>query len=290
MEQSTGPASWVKDVTDRDFQREVIEKSRTVPVVVDLWAPWCGPCKQLGPLLERLAAEGGGKWILAKVNVDESPQVARALGVQSIPLVLAFKDADIVSEFVGAQPETVVRQFVERLVPDEARRLVGEALQLAQRGDTAGAETKLREVTALFPDNAPAAVTLAKLLASAGRDDDALKALDDCTATGPAAAEVEQAKAALRLRGSATGDEGALRARLEADPKDHQARVELGRLLSASGRFEEALAILLEAVRLDRNFDDGAARKAMLDVFALLGRENPLVDKYQRELSRLLFS
>ena len=288
MEQST--ASWVKDVTDRDFQSEVIEKSRTVPVVVDLWAPWCGPCKQLGPLLERLAAEGGGKWILAKVNVDESPQVARALGVQSIPLVLAFKDADIVSEFVGAQPENVIRQFIERLVPDEARRLVGEALQLAQRGDTAGAETKLREVTQLFPENATAAVSLAKVLAAGGRDDDAMKVLDECTATGPAAAEVEQARAALRLRGGVDGDEGALRARLEADPKDHQARIDLGRLLSASGRFEEALAVLLESVRLDRNFDDAAARKAMLDVFALLGRENPLVDKYQRALSRLLFS
>jgi putative thioredoxin len=288
MEQIT--ASWVKDVTDRDFQSEVIEKSRTVPVVVDLWAPWCGPCKQLGPLLERLAAEGDGKWILAKVNVDESPQVARALGVQSIPLVLAFKDADIVSEFVGAQPENVIRQFIERLVPDEARRLVGEALQLAQRGDTAGAETKLREVTQLFPENATAAVSLAKVLVAGGRDDDAMKVLDDCTATGPAAAEVEQARAALRLRGGVNGDEGALRARLEADPKDHQARIELGRLLSASGQFEEALAVLLESVRLDRNFDDAAARKAMLDVFALLGREHELVDKYQRELSRLLFS
>lgn len=289
MDQSTASA-WVKDVTDRDFQREVIEKSRTVPVVVDLWAPWCGPCKQLGPLLERLAAEGGGKWILAKVNVDESPQVARALGVQSIPLVLAFKDADIISEFVGAQPENVVRQFIERLVPDEARRLVGEALQLAQRGDGVAAEAKLREVLALFPDNAPAAVTLAKVLAASGRDDDAMKVLDDSTATGPAAAEIEQAKAALRLRGGVNGDEAALRARIAADAKDQQARIDLGRLLSASGRFEEALALLLESVRLDRGFDEGAARKAMLDVFALLGRENPLVDKYQRELSRLLFS
>ena len=289
MEQSTA-SSWVKDVTDRDFQREVIEKSRTVPVVVDLWAPWCGPCKQLGPLLERLAAEGGGKWILAKVNVDESPQVARALGVQSIPLVLAFNDADIISEFVGAQPENVVRQFVERLVPDEARRLIGEALQLAQRGDTAGAETKLREVTTVFPDNASGAVTLAKLLASTDRDDEAMKVLDDCTAVGPAAAEIEQTRAALRLRGSVDGDEGALRARIEADPKDLQARVDLGRLLTAMGRFEDALALLLETVRLDRNFNEAAARKAMLDVFALLGRENELVDKYQRELSRLLFS
>ncbi len=286
MEQST----WVKDVTDRDFQREVIEKSRTVPVVVDLWAPWCGPCKQLGPVLERLAAEGGGKWILAKVNVDESPQVARALGVQSIPLVIAFKDGDIASEFVGAQPEQVVRQFIERLVPDEARRLTGEAIQLATRGDAAGAEARFREALKGYPDYAPASVGLANLLAGAGRQDDAMAVLDASTATGPMAAEIEQMRASLRLRAGVDGDEAALRARVEADPKDLQARIDLGRLLSASGRYEEALTMLLEAVRRDRNFDDAAARKAMLDVFALLGREDPLVDRFQRELSRLLFS
>jgi len=286
MEQST----WVKDVTDRDFQREVIEKSRTVPVVVDLWAPWCGPCKQLGPVLERLAAEGGGKWILAKVNVDESPQVARALGVQSIPLVIAFKDGDVASEFVGAQPEQVVRQFIERLVPDEARRLTGEAIQLVTRGDAAGAEARFREALKGFPDYAPASVGLANLLAGAGRQDDAMAVLDASTATGAMAAEIEQMRASLRLRAGADGDEAGLRARVEADPKDLQARIDLGRLLSASGRYEEALAMLLEAVRRDRNFDDAAARKAMLDVFALLGREDPLVERYQRELSRLLFS
>ena len=286
MEQST----WVKDVTDRDFQREVIEKSRTVPVVVDLWAPWCGPCKQLGPLLERLAAEGGGKWILAKVNVDESPQVARALGVQSIPLVIAFKDGDIATEFVGAQPEPVVRQFIERLVPDEARRLTLEGMQLAQRGDAAGAEARFRAALEGFPEHAPASVALADLLAAAGRDDDAMAVLDASTATGPAAGEIEQARAALRMRAGVDGDEAALRARIEADPKDLQAAIDLGRLLSASGRTEEALALLLDAVRRDRNFADAAARKAMLDIFALLGREDPLVDRYQRELSRLLFS
>jgi putative thioredoxin len=286
MEQST----WVKDVTDRDFQREVIERSRTVPVVVDLWAPWCGPCKQLGPVLERLAAEGGGKWILAKVNVDESPQVARALGVQSIPLVIAFKDGDIASEFVGAQPEQVVRQFIERLVPDEARRLTGEAIQLATHGDAAGAEARFREALQRFPEHAPASVGLANLLAGAGRQDDAMAVLDASTATGPMANEIEQARAALRLRAGVDGDEAGLRARIDADPKDLQARIDLGRLLSASGRYEDALAMLLEAVRRDRNFADAAARKAMLDVFALLGREDPLVDRYQRELSRLLFS
>lgn len=288
MEQSIG--TWVKDVTDHDFQREVIERSRTVPVVVDLWAPWCGPCKTLGPLLERLAAEGGGKWILAKVNVDESPQVARALGVQSIPLVLAFKDADIVSEFVGAQPESVVRQFIDRVVPDEARRLTGEAAALAARGDVAGAEARYRAVLELFPEHAAASVALAELLAAADRADDAVAVLDASTATGPAAAAIEQARAALRMRAAAEGDEEGLRARLAADPKDLQARIDLGRLLSASGRHEDALALLLDAVRQDRNYDDAAARKTMLDIFALLGREDPLVDRYQRELSRLLFS
>lgn len=284
--------SWVKDVTDRDFQIEVLEKSRSVPVVVDLWAPWCGPCRTLGPLLERLAAEYGGRFILAKLNVDENPHVARALGVQSIPLVIAFKNGDVVSEFVGAQPESVVRQFLERLVPDEARRLGAEAAALAQRGDLAGAEERYRAVLARFPDHAASAIALARLLAAAERHDDALAVLDACTATGAAARDVEQARAALRMAAGATpgADEAALRARLAADEGDLQARIDLGRLLSASGRHEEALAMLLEAVRRDRNFADAAARKLMLDIFALLGREHPLVDRYQRELSRLLFS
>ena len=288
MEQST--STWVKDVTDRDFQREVIEKSRTVPVVVDLWAPWCGPCKALGPLLERLAAEYGGKFILAKVNVDESPQVAQALGVQSIPLVIAFKNGDIATEFVGAQPENVVRQFIEHLVPDEAKRLTVEAAQLAARGDSAGAETRFRAALERVPEYAAASVGLAKLLADAGRDGDAMAVLDASPATGPAAAEIEQARAALRMRTVANGDESALRERLAADPKDLQVRIDLGRLLSASGRHEEGLELLLQAVRQDRTFDDGAARKAMLDIFALLGRADPLAERYQRELSRLLFS
>ncbi len=284
--------SWVKDVTDRDFQVEVLERSRKVPVVVDLWAPWCGPCRTLGPLLERIAAEYGGRFILAKVNVDESPHVARALGVQSIPLVIAFKNGEVVSEFVGAQPETVVRQFIEHLVPDEARRLAAEAAALAQRGDLAGAEERYRAVLARFPDHAPTAIALARLLAGADRLDDALAVLDACTATGPAARDVEQARAALRLTsgGTPSADEAALRARLAADEGDLQARIDLGRLLSTSGRYEEALAMLLEAVRRDRNFADAAARKLMLDIFALLGREHSLVDRYQRELSRLLFS
>ena len=286
MEQST----WVKDVTDRDFQSEVIEKSRTVPVVVDLWAPWCGPCRTLGPLLERLAAEYGGKFILAKVNVDESPQVAQALGVQSIPLVIAFKGGDIATEFVGAQPENVVRQFIEHLVPDEARRLTIEAQQLDAGGDKAGAEARYRAALASFPEHAPASIGLATLLADAERADDAMAVLDASTATGPAAREIEQARAALRMRAGVDGDETALRARLEADPKDLQARIDLGRLLSASGRHEEALGMLLEAVRIDRNFADAAVRKALLDIIALLGREDPLAERYQRELSRLLFS
>jgi putative thioredoxin len=286
MEQST----WVKDVTDHDFQREVLEKSRTVPVVLDLWAPWCGPCRTLGPLLERLAAEYDGKFVLAKLNVDENPHVARALGVQSIPLVIAFKDGDVASEFVGAQPEPVVRQFLERLVPDEAKRLVAEAVALATRGDVLDAEERYRDALARYPEHPGAAVGLAKLLAKLGRDADALAVLDASTATGPGAREVDQARAELRMKSGVEGDEATLRARLEADPKDLQARIDLGRLLCASGRNEEGLDLLLDAVRRDRTFADAAARKAMLDVFALLGREDPLVDRYQRELSRLLFS
>jgi putative thioredoxin len=283
----------VKDVRDADFERAVLEESRRRPVVVDFWAPWCGPCRTLGPLLERLAQEARGGFLLAKVNVDESPQVAQAFQIRSIPAVIAFRDGRIVSEFVGAQPEPQVRRFVEALLPTEADRLVAEADDLAAKGHANAAEERYRGALAKSAHHGPALVGLARVLADRGAADEALSLLERVTGTPELEAEAERLAAELRTRAAAPAaggaDEAALRARLDADPRDLAARIDLGRLLAARRAYEDALGEWIAAVRQDPKFDDEAARKAILDVFSLLGPEHALTQRFRSELARALF-
>ncbi len=287
------PGRWTIDVTDQSFAAEVIERSKRTPVVVDFWAPWCAPCRTLGPLLERLAEKHGGAFVLARVDVDQNPAVARAAGVQSIPLVLAVRDGKVVSEFVGAQPAEAVEQFVAALLPDEAERLVDEAQALTAGGDAAAAEALLRRVLAERAAHPRASSALARLLDASGRTDEALALLETAAARASAeqAQEIQALLAELRTRVApiADGDEAVLRERIAADPADLQARLDLGRLLAAARRYEDALGELLEVVRRDRVFADDAARKAMIDVFTVLGRDHPVADRFQRELSSVLF-
>ncbi|MBU6281654.1 thioredoxin [bacterium] len=284
--------SWVIDVTDQTFEREVVERSRKVPVVVDFWAPWCGPCKTLGPLLEKLAAESRGAFVLAKVNVDENPMVARAAGVQSIPLVVALRDGQIVSEFVGAQPAATVQKFIQSVIGvDETAQWLDDAEKLAAT-DPASAERAYRAVLVKKPGHPKASLGLARLLAAAGRTDQA-KAVLQTAQADPDSPEAEMIATALRALAAAAAvspaEEQALRDKIAADPGDLASRIALGKLLAAGQRWDDALAELLEAVKRNRDFDEGAARKAMLDVFALLGRDNPVTSRYQRELSTVLF-
>jgi putative thioredoxin len=278
------------DVGDSDFEREVLVRSQETPVVVDFWAPWCGPCRTLGPLLERLAAEHAGAFVLAKVDVDQAPAVAQAFHIQSIPAVKGFRDGVVVSEFVGAQPEAVVRDFLRRVLPSEADRLTRDATALLAGGDAAAAEQKLRAALAVEPRHGRALVALARLLDDRGEIAEAIALLDRIVPGTPVAREAEQLAATLRTRLDGTGDEAALRARLDAEPGDLAARLELGRTLAALGRYEEALASLLEIVRRDRGFADDAARKAMVDIFAALGPEHPVTERYRSELAKTLFS
>jgi putative thioredoxin len=277
------------DVGDDDFASRVLEASRRTPVVVDFWAPWCGPCRALGPLLERLAAEHAGEFVLAKVNVDESPRTAQRYGVRSIPAVIGVRDGAIVAEFVGAQPEANVRRFLAAVLPTEADRLAKEAVALAQAGDAAGAEAKLRLALERDARHGRALLGLAALLGARGQTQDALALLEKITGGELELAEAEKLAARLRTSSAPAQDEGALRARIARAPDDLAARIELGRALAASGRHEEALAELLEAVKRDAAFEDGAARKTMLDVFALLGGEHPLTQRFRAELGRALF-
>jgi putative thioredoxin len=288
---AAGTAPAVVDVGDADFAGEVIERSSRQPVIVDFWAPWCGPCRQLGPALERVVHAQGGAVRLAKVNVDESPQVARRFGVQSIPLVIAFKNGAPVAEFVGAQPESVLRRFVAGLLPSEADKLVAEAVELHAGGHANAAEERLRGALAQDPRHPEALLALARVLGEGGKAAEALALLERISAA-PAPVEQAAEKLAAELRtakDAPTADLAALRARAAAAPDDLAAQLELGRALAAAGRYEEALPVLLSIVERDKSFADEAARKAMVDVFGVLGSDHPLVPEYRRKLSSVLF-
>jgi putative thioredoxin len=209
------------DITDATFEQDVLERSKQVPVVVDLWAPWCGPCKTLGPIIEKVVGDTAGKVELAKVNVDENPQVSRAFQVQSIPAVYALKDGKVVDGFIGAQPEAVVKKFVETLLPTEEET---EVQQLLRAGDA----ESLRRVLDLEPDNEQAIVALAELLVAEGRNDDALELL----ARIPETAETRRVAAQARLGTAPPTDDvderlGALLPQVKADESARQQFVDL---------------------------------------------------------------
>lgn len=272
-----------RDVTDESFAEEVIERSRTVPVVVDLWAPWCGPCRALGPVLERVAEAAAGAFDLVKINVDENPMVAGQLGARSIPLVIAFKGGQPVASFVGAQPEGAVRQFVAQLLPTDEDRQVEDAVAARDQGRSADAETLLRTVLDKDVRHEKARLTLAELLGDTGRVDEALAVL----AKADPSPAVDQLRSTLRLAAAEDEDLEALQAKAEAGDLD--AAVRLGNALAARGDAGGALETLLNAVKAAPHANDGAAKQAMLDVFNVLGNAHPLVKEYRGKLARALF-
>jgi len=280
---------WVLEVTDATFDAEVIERSRRVPVVVDFWAPWCGPCRTLGPILERLAAEHQGALVVAKINVDENPGIAGELGIRSIPAVKAVRDGEIVDEFVGALPEPAVRQFLQRLMPTEADRAAAAGQKAENDGDVAAAEAHYARALEGDPNHPAARLGIGRLLASSDPDR-ALTELDRVLPGTAERTEAERIAARLRLSAADGGGETELRTRVERDPADSEARLKLARLLAAKQEYEPALVQLLELIRRDRSFDDEAGRKAMLDVFNVLGPRHPLTERYRGELARVLFS
>jgi putative thioredoxin len=282
-------SEWVREVTDATFEREVLEQSKSVPVVVDFWAPWCGPCRVLGPLLERLAEEFQGEFVLAKVDVDENPAVASAFGIRSIPAVKAFRDGEIVAEFVGAAPESTVRAFLERVLPSEADRLAERGAEAEARGDLEEAERLYRQALASDVNHPRARLGLGRSLL--GRDDAAaLAELERVLEGTPERAEADRLAARLRLgRGGADGGED-LERRVASDPTDLEARLLLARQLAARQDYEGALRHFLEIVRRDRDYADQAARRGMLDIFEVLGPDHPLTQRFRDDLAKVLFS
>jgi putative thioredoxin len=282
------PGPHVFDVTEADFEARVLERSRQVPVVVDFWAPWCGPCRTLGPLLDRLAAEHGGAFEVAKVNIDENPGLAAAFRVQSIPMVIGLRDRQLAGHFVGAQPEAAVRDFLARLLPTAAEQAAGHGTTLLAAGRTAEAEAAFRDVLTDDPRNEAALLGLATILAGRDELDEAL-ALLDRVAPGPQRQAADRLAAAIRIRQSGAGDIEGLRATLAERPDDLEARLALAQALAAAGLYEEALQHYLAIVQRDRGFRDDAARKAMIDIFDLLGPDSDLTDRFRSELAKALF-
>jgi putative thioredoxin len=282
----TAQSAHVRDADETTFQREVIERSRQVPVVVDFWAAWCGPCRFLGPVLERLAASANGQWELVKVDVDRNPRLAAQYRVQSIPAVKAFRDGRVVDEFIGALPEAQVRAWLARIVPSAADRLTAEGRAAEERGDRAAAEQAYRAALREDPRHAAAAIGLARVLLARDALDEAEQVVTPVQ-SDPAA---QRLLARIRFRRAAkSANFAALKGRVEANPRDVAAHYELGLALAGDEAYTAALEHLLEAVRLDRKYANDGARRAMIDIFNLLGDEDPRTQEYRRRLATVLF-
>ncbi len=284
------------DTTTATFRRDVLEPSMQRPVLVDFWAPWCGPCKQLAPILERVVKAAKGKVALVKMNIDEHPDVAGQLGISSIPAVVAFQRGRPVDGFVGAMPESQIKGFIERLVgPVEGEGeadALAEAEALLAEGDLAGAEALLRALATEEPPNARAVAELCRLYVATGRLDEARDLLADLPgalardpAIAGAAAALENAEAASDL-----GEIDNLRQRVSFNPNDLQAVFDLALALNAKGLREEAADALLDIIRKDRSWNDDGARKQLLQFFEAWGPMDKAAIGARRRLSALLFS
>ena len=278
------------DVTQENFNEIVLNAPAGTPVIVDFWAPWCGPCRALKPILEKLAESYAGKFILAKVNSDENTALAAKYGVRGIPNVKAFKDGAIVDEFSGALPESAVREFIDRLVPSPGDALRVEALAIYANGDASAALEKLDTALQLDPANDRIRVAAAQILADSGRADEAARLIE---ALHPATrAEPETSALIARLEFlDKTRDlppAETLVQRIGANPDDLDARLKLAQRHVADSQYEPALEQLLEIIRRDRKFNDDAGRKTMLSILNLLGGQGELVSKYRRLMASAL--
>ena len=274
----------IQDISAAQFQQAVLQKSHEVPVVVDFWAEWCGPCKTLGPTLERLAAQANGDFVLAKVDVDQNQELAAQFNVQGIPTVIGFRDGAPVNQFTGALPENAIREWLTNLLPSELDQVVEQARDAAIAGNVETAERLFSAVLEQQPDHQEAGTGLAAMQIASGRHQEALILLGKLAVTD----EVERLQSAARLSASRGSDLSEIEQRLEAAPQDDRIRIELALALAGKAEYEPALDQLLSVVRARGDAKDDA-RKAMLDIFDVLGDGHPLTNTYRRQLASALF-
>lgn len=290
MSEPSTKSPWILDADEATFQQQAVERSREMLVVVDFWAAWCQPCRLLGPVLEKLAADGNGKFLLVKADVDQMPNIAAGFNVQSIPAVYAMRDGQLLDFFVGVRSEEQLRAWIDRLLPSAAETLVAEAKALAS-ADPTTAEAKFREAMALDVNLATARIGLGELLLDLGRADEARGIVDELERRGFLEPEAERLKARLHLGAPQSGgaDIAALKAAVAAAPGDLAAKIKLAEALAAQSQYEEALEIALTVVQAGKKEFVEPARQLMVDVFRLLPDDSELATTYRRRLSTALY-
>lgn len=289
----------IKDTTTANFTRDVLEASRQQPVLVDFWAPWCGPCKQLQPIIEKVVRESAGRVKLVKLNIDDHPSIPGQLGIQSIPAVVAFVDGRPADGFMGAVPESQVRQFIDKVAGPagadekaEIEALLAEAKTLFDAGDLDGAANLYSMLLQADPDNAAALAGIVECMIAVGQPENARQALSElpeAVAADPAIVAVvkklDQIEEARKL-----GDPAALEQALALDPDDHAARLNLAKIRNVEGDRQAAADHLLLIMKRDRTFDDDGARRELLQFFDVWGPKDPATVAARRKLSAILFS
>ncbi|WP_417250239.1 thioredoxin [Celeribacter sp.] len=297
--QAAAGGDLIKDVSEATFMADVVEASQTVPVIVDFWAPWCGPCKTLGPALEAAVKAAGGKVKMAKINVDENQGIAGQMRVQSIPTVYAFFQGQPVDGFQGAVPQSQIDEFISKLVAlggGEADNGLADAVAAAEEMLETGALVDAAQTFAAIlgedPENAAAFAGLANCHLASGQVDEAeatINGVPDAISADPAI-EAVRARIDLARKAESAGPVDELRAKVEADPKDMAAKIELATALHGADDVEGAIAVLLDAVRTDREWNEGAAKAELFTIFDSLPANDKRVLDGRRKLSSILFA
>ena len=292
--------SVIIEVITENFMSDVIERSKETPVIVDFWAPWCEPCKQLTPVIEKIVKEKNGNVILAKMNIDESPEVAQQLKIQSIPAVMAFNDGQPVDGFIGVQPEKNITEFINKISSLKNSSSIEENIIAGKKyiddGDIETAALVFSEILKIEPDNISAKSMLARCLLRSDQIDDAEKIINSLPANSENNQDFVSVRSEFEVLKNAKNNpisneqEDKLRGDIDKNPKNHQIRLDLAKLLLAKGENENAINELLKIIEFDPKWNDGEARKQLIEIFNILGNEDILVIEGRKKLSSMLFS